>query len=210
MAIAIYNTPQHTDISFINIMTFEGHLIFALASTILSKKMALSSTIGDGDWWHIVGGGLITCLLPDIDHPKSILGQRLRWVSLPISRIFKHRKFTHSLLAIIIGIIPLTLRISQEISIPLDVAHGMIVGYCSHIIADMLTPAGVPLLWPCRWRFRLPIVHSSKGNKLERIVCIAALVCALEHPQGGTLLIKQCSVFSSVSLVICHICNIFC
>jgi inner membrane protein len=32
-----------------------------------------------------------------------------------------------------------------------------VLGYLSHILADMLTPAGVPLLWPCRWRFRLPI-----------------------------------------------------
>ncbi len=33
------------------------------------------------------------------------------------------------------------------------------------IVADMLTPAGVPLLWPCRWRFRLPILAPRKGNR---------------------------------------------
>ncbi|CRL45453.1 2-dehydro-3-deoxy-D-gluconate 5-dehydrogenase [Sodalis glossinidius str. 'morsitans'] len=55
-------------------ITAEGHFIFALASTILAKKMALTPALAEGEWWHIVAGGLLTCLLTDIDHPKSVLG----------------------------------------------------------------------------------------------------------------------------------------
>ncbi len=167
-------------------MTAEGHLIFALASTILAKKMELSPALAQGDWWHIIAGGLLTCLLPDIDHPHSFLGQRLKWLSLPIARMFGHRGFTHSLLAIMGGIMLFTLQVTPGL-IPLDAFHGMIIGYLSHIIADMLTPAGVPLLWPCRWRFRLPILQSQKGNQLERILCLAVLVFAMQHPQGAPL-----------------------
>jgi len=167
-------------------MTAEGHLIFALASTILAKKMELSPALAQGDWWHIIAGGLLTSLLPDIDHPQSVLGQRLRWLSLPIARIFGHRGFTHSLLAIIGVIMLFTLQITPGI-VPLDVFHGMIVGYLSHIIADMLTPAGVPLLWPCRWHFRIPILPSQKGQQLERLLCVAVLVFAVQHPQGAPL-----------------------
>ncbi|STI17542.1 putative membrane-bound metal-dependent hydrolase [Escherichia coli] len=56
--------------------------------------------LAQGDWWHIVPSAILTCLLPDIDHPKSFLGQRLKWISKPIARAFGHRGFTHSLLAV--------------------------------------------------------------------------------------------------------------
>jgi inner membrane protein len=55
-----------------------------------------------------------------------------------------------------------------------------VLGYLSHILADMLTPAGVPLLWPCRWRFRLPILAPRKGNQLERLVYGAVRLCRLD------------------------------
>ena len=58
------------------------------------------------------------------------------------------------------------------------------LGYLSHILADMLTPAGVPLLWPCRWRFRLPILVPQKGNQLERVLCMALFVYAVWMPQS--------------------------
>ncbi len=45
------------------------------------------------------------------------------------------------------------------------------------------TPAGVPLLWPCRWRFRLPILAPRKGNQLERALCMALFVYAVWMPQ---------------------------
>lgn len=171
-------------------MTAEGHLIFALASTILAKKMELSPALAQGDWWHIIAGGLLTCLLPDIDHPQSVLGQRLRWISSPIARAFGHRGFTHSLLAIVGVIVLFTLQVTPGL-IPLDAFHGMIVGYLSHILADMLTPAGVPLLWPCRWSFRLPILPAQKGQQLERLLCVALLVFAVQHPQGAPLCEKM-------------------
>ncbi|AGJ61241.1 Inner membrane protein ydjM [Candidatus Moranella endobia PCVAL] len=160
-------------------MNAEGHFIFAFASTIFAKKIALTPILAKGDWWHIITGGLITCLLPDIDHPKSLLGQRLAWLSTPIARLCGHRGFTHSLLASIASIILFTLP--PQRFIPIDALHAMIIGYLSHILADMLTPTGVPLLWPCHWRFRLPIVSPANNNQLERLLCIASLIFALQH-----------------------------
>lgn len=155
-------------------MTAEGHLICALASTIIAQKVA----IVPGDWWHVIGGSVLTCLLPDLDHPRSVLGQRLTWLSVPIAKVFGHRGFTHSLLAMaaLILLFHLCHHHTQEI-MPMDAGHGMIIGYLSHIIADMLTPAGVPLLWPCRWRFRLPI--KNKSVPLERIVGVVLLAIVI-------------------------------
>lgn len=72
---------------------------------------------------------------------------------------------------------------SGELIVPADAIQGMVLGYLSHILADMLTPAGVPLLWPCRWRFRLPILVPQKGNQLERVLCMALFAYAVWMPQ---------------------------
>lgn len=187
-------------------MTAEGHFLFALASIILAKKIALSPALAQGDWWHIITGGLLTCLLPDIDHPKSVLGQRLKWLSLPIAKIFGHRGFTHSLLAVITGVLLFTLYLPAQITIPLDALHAMAIGYLSHIVADMLTPAGVPLLWPWRWRFRIPILSPAKGNQLERIVCVVVLIFALLYPEGVQI-IHHLSMHDSIQVLWQRICS---
>lgn len=165
-------------------MTAEGHLLFALASAVFAKNAELTPVLAHGDWWHIVPAAVSTCLLPDIDHPKSLLGQRLKWISKPVARIFGHRGFTHSLLAIFAALALLQFKLPADTPIPADVLQGMVVGYLSHIAADMLTPAGVPLLWPCRWRFRLPLVNPQKGNQWERALCVVLCVCALWLPQS--------------------------
>ncbi len=157
-------------------MTAEGHIIFAIASAIFVKRAELTPVLADGDWWHIIPAALLTCLLPDIDHPKSLLGQRLKWISGPVARAFGHRGFTHSLLAVLGALALFQINMPQDGLIPADALQGMVVGYLSHIAADMLTPAGVPLLWPCRWRFCLPLLNSQKGNQLERVLCMG-LVC---------------------------------
>ncbi|MBV9748546.1 MAG: metal-dependent hydrolase, partial [Acetobacteraceae bacterium] len=43
------------------------------------------------------GGGL----LPDLDHPRSWVGRRLRVLSRPLAAAFGHRGATHSLLAVL-------------------------------------------------------------------------------------------------------------
>ncbi|WP_294907274.1 metal-dependent hydrolase [Tatumella sp. UBA2305] len=163
-------------------MTAEGHILFAFASAVIAKRSALTPVIAGADWWHLIPATLLTCLLPDIDHPGSLLGQRLRWISKPMARAFGHRGFTHSLIAIVGGVWLLRIKFPGVLWLPADVMQGMVLGYLSHIVADMLTPAGVPLLWPCRWRFCLPLLHSQKNNQLERIFCISLVMCAVCLP----------------------------
>ncbi|WP_312830884.1 metal-dependent hydrolase [Pantoea eucrina] len=165
-------------------MTAEGHVIFAIASAIFAKRAELTPVLAAADWWHLVPATLLTCLLPDIDHPRSTLGQRFRWLSQPIARAFGHRGFTHSLLAVAISLWLFKVNVPADWFLPADVLQGLTLGYLSHIVADMLTPAGVPLLWPCRWRFRLPILRSQSGNQLERILCLGLVVAALWFPAG--------------------------
>ncbi|XOD70202.1 MAG: metal-dependent hydrolase [Sodalis sp. (in: enterobacteria)] len=163
-------------------MTAKGHFIFALASVIFAKKLELSTALAQGNWGHIIIGGILTCLLPDIDHPQSFLGKRLKWLSMPIAKVFGHRGVTHSFFAIAGYSILFFSGLFSQVRIPVDLIHAMIVGYISHIFADALTPAGVPLLWPCRWCFRLPILKPSKYPRWERIFCVLVLFAALLYP----------------------------
>ncbi|MGY0162463.1 metal-dependent hydrolase [Edwardsiella tarda] len=168
-------------------MTAEGHLLFSVACIILAKKAEVTPVLAHGDWWHMIPGALLTSLLPDIDHPRSLLGQRLRWISVPIARAFGHRGFTHSLLAIGGALYLLNHEWpSTTWGIPADALQAMIIGYLSHLLADMLTPAGVPLLWPIRWRFRLPLLVTRQGNQLERVLCLALVGFSL-YWQGNLM-----------------------
>ncbi|WBF43567.1 metal-dependent hydrolase [Serratia rubidaea] len=172
-------------------MTAEGHLIFSVACAIFAKKAEVTPVLAGGDWWHIIPAALLTSLLPDIDHPKSVLGQRLSWIAKPIARAFGHRGFTHSLLAITGGMMLFQLDVPRSWPIPTDALHAMIIGYFSHLLADMLTPSGVPLLWPCRWRFRLPLLNSQQGNQLERVLCLALVAFAIYWPGGCTIPVQS-------------------
>jgi len=86
--------------------------------------------------------------LPDIDHPHSTLGSKVKWLSWPITIVFGHRNITHSLLivaalAYMAYVLPLT--------IPL------VAGYVFHLFGDWLTPAGLKLFYPVGRVYRAPI-----------------------------------------------------
>ena len=142
-------------------MTAEGHLFFSIACAVFAKNAELTPVLAQGDWWHIVPSAVLTCLLPDIDHPKSFLGQRLSWISKPVARAFGHRGFTHSLLAVFGALTLFYLKVPDSWIVPADALQGLVLGYLSHILADMLTPAGVPLLWPCRSSRRARVTNWS-------------------------------------------------
>ena len=54
-------------------MTAEGHLLFSVASVVMVHQLQISPDISQGDWLHLIPGALAGALLPDIDHPKSML-----------------------------------------------------------------------------------------------------------------------------------------
>ncbi|AZL83461.1 metal-dependent hydrolase (plasmid) [Aliivibrio salmonicida] len=97
-------------------------------------------------------------LLVDLDHPDSLIGSRLRFLSIPISTIFGHRGMLHSLLSII-GISYLVIEkiepILNENLQPFLIPF--VIGFLSHLIADSLTPAGIYWFYPFKFRVRISI-----------------------------------------------------
>ena len=83
---------------------------------------------------------LICGILPDIDHPKSLLGH---WFKI-FNYGAQHRGFMHSLWAVfVLGVIAIRIfGVSNQIAI------AIIATYLTHLLLDTITPAGVYWLYP--------------------------------------------------------------
>ncbi|BBL79457.1 hypothetical protein RxyAA322_13110 [Rubrobacter xylanophilus] len=123
----------------------------------------------------------VCSVLPDADYPKSWLGHQLGSVSEDLNRLFGHRSFLHSLLALILATISLGSLLwwitGQSSS---TIAVG--VGYGSHLFADMMTLGGVQLFWPSRLIAVFPGRDEYRvvsGGNSERVFVALALMFAL-------------------------------
>lgn len=134
-------------------MQGKTHLIIgATAGLIVAHGTGMDITLG-------AAVGAVGAWLPDLDHPSRGL----------FIGLIKHRGVTHSLLATLIVGLLVTLH-------PLGAALGF--GYYSHLLADMATVAGVPLLWPWQRRFHiLPgFLLLRTGGMMEMILSILVLM----------------------------------
>jgi endonuclease YncB( thermonuclease family)/membrane-bound metal-dependent hydrolase YbcI (DUF457 family) len=120
-------------------------------------------------------------VLPDADHPKSWLGYQLGSISEDLNRLFGHRGFLHSLLALILVTLILGLPLWWMVGRPSPmIAVG--VGYGSHLFADMMTLGGVQLFWPSRLIAVFPgrdAYRVASGGNSERVFVAFALIFAL-------------------------------
>lgn len=114
-----------------------------------------------------LAAAVLGSLLPDIDHPNSWAGRKLRPISVPLSLLVGHRGITHSLLAVIGGIALLAAMGGNWVAAPI------IIGYLSHLAADSLTPSGVPLLWPWKRRFTLNLCQTGSFTEIIVVAGIA-------------------------------------
>jgi inner membrane protein len=99
----------------------------------------------------IVGG-----LLPDIDICTSKLGKVIAPASFVIQHTIGHRTIFHGLFLYLAAFVTLTL------SIPGGWEWWLagLIGVVTHLLLDILNPAGVPLFWPWPRRFSLRLCKS--------------------------------------------------
>jgi inner membrane protein len=121
-------------------------------------------------------------LLPDIDHPKSWVGRRTRPVSTAIAATFSHRGITHSAFAVI-GLAILLLHAGYQRA----GVSALVVGYLSHLAADMLTPQGLRLAWPIRGTWGIPLCRTNSGMEPVIVTIMAGGVAwwFLRHHSGA-------------------------
>ena len=136
-------------------MTGKTHQVIGLGVGLATFLLATPPSYGPATLAAVLVGSHIAALLPDIDQPASSI-----WRSIPgglimgeLSNPFlQHRNLTHSLLGMAIvawGLHALSLHFPDYWNINARVAFvSWMAAYASHLVADMVTVQGIPLLFP--------------------------------------------------------------
>ncbi|MFC1571198.1 metal-dependent hydrolase [Candidatus Margulisiibacteriota bacterium] len=136
--------------------------------------------------WTIMLFAIIGSILPDIDHPSSVIGRILYPISSRLERKFSHRTITHSLIGwfiatvlfaviiFIIGFLPFISNWGWS-HLPGRWLAAFSISYLSHLILDMLNKRGSQLFWPNKTRDVIPANHqlrTKSGSRSEIIIFI--------------------------------------
>lgn len=136
----------------------------------------------------------IGSLLPDIDHPKSKFGRLVPFLSYPISGIFGHRGITHSLFAVAAAAAALYLYgLKTWFVAPLA------VGYISHLVGDVLTNSGAPLLWPRKDKVSIPLFNTKGMVEHLFLLALATFVIWMVFLNSKSGL-QNSGLFSAIQL----------
>ncbi|WP_332693001.1 metal-dependent hydrolase [Halalkalibacter lacteus] len=122
------------------------------------------------------GAALFGAIIPDICHPRSMIGRTVPLLSNMLSKMFGHRSITHSLFFIFLiywGLQQLEFRGSNDLQL------GIIVGVISHIILDLLTPQGTKLFYPIKSNIRIPFYVKTGSILGENSVMAILLVMTI-------------------------------
>lgn len=114
-------------------------------------------------------GTTIGSLFLDIDSPTSMISKKIPLIPTFINKGFGHRGFIHSPCFIgLLAVLFYCLHIDPELNI---MAIGFLLGCVLHLIQDILTKGGIPILYPfCREKFSLGFLKS--GSKADPIITI--------------------------------------
>jgi len=134
----------------------------------------------------VMCGLVVGSLLPDIDHPHSLISQQIPLVGKTISRLTSHRGLFHSILGVVmmfglsawLSIVIAgglsSVGIQQADNATRYIASGLMTGYILHIVADMLTISGVKLFYPIKRNIKIPLFKTGGTREwLLSIVLIA-------------------------------------
>lgn len=158
-------------------MTGRTHLTIGIATGL---ALASGLDAAPRDMGIIVLIAIFGSLLPDADHPQSLISGWIPGMGA-VSLFFRHRGFTHSISFIFTFTVLLAFgfRAALGTDFPQHLAAALLLGMLSHLIADMLTPFGVPLLLPFSGRaFKLApgiVLRLIKWTGLESLVFVGSL-----------------------------------
>lgn len=151
-------------------MTGRTHLMLGLAAALATAAVAPPEPALR---IAIIGVGAVGSLLPDVDHPKSIISGWLPGVGGAVRLLASHRGPTHS-----IGFVLALLALLAAAGLSQWIIAAAAAGLISHILADMLTVKGVPVLIPLSrrsWRLAPYMVLNMTGWILESVATVGAL-----------------------------------
>lgn len=138
---------------------FPGGLVAGCVMALLMEQPTIPEVT------MVVASGGFGGLLPDIDSPKSKISQMFPPVGFVMSRIFKHRGLTHTLLfwAVLLGICGFCF---SELSL---LFTAMYAGVISHLVLDACTTQGCKMLVPF-YKKRIRFGKIRTGGGMESFV----------------------------------------
>lgn len=147
-----------------------SHLMLGLAVGVAVAAIAPADTVLRA---ATIAAGGFGGLLPDIDHPKAMISKYAIGIGGAVRLVANHRGPTHTIIfvAALIGLLYL-------IGAPQWVIAAGAGAMVSHLLADMLTVAGVPLLMPITRRsFRLApyMVLKATSWLLESVAIVGSV-----------------------------------
>ena len=163
-------------------MNHQAHKVAGVCAGTIAATVLYSNDIESGDMLVAIApmllGGYIGGLLPDIDHPGSKMGRALYPIAWVVNKLFGHRGATHSLIALLLTsvlfLIPSFLLEGFTSFLYTQFAIGISVGYLSHLLPDMSTKSGVPLLYPfIRKSYRIARLTTGKHDVLVSAIAVA-------------------------------------
>lgn len=125
------------------------------SGVIAGSLVALAGDLSPASAVAFIAVTAVCSLLPDFDHPDAMLPRMFGWpgraLAAIISGLFGHRTLTHSVLGV--GLLSAGMAFIPHF--PSYCYWAVILGCVTHVLGDMLTISGVPLLWPFGRKFRL-------------------------------------------------------
>lgn len=134
-------------------MTAPNHIAGGIVITGIAGSF-MGVNILSSPWYIAVAA--VASILPDIDHTKSIIGKMVYPIARYINRRWGHRTITHSAIFWIFACLVFNaLFQDRELGIIFAVSYG------THLLLDMVTIQGIPLLYPFK---RNPFVLPGEKN----------------------------------------------
>lgn len=164
-------------------MIGRSHIVLGVASAITASSMGYLPL----SLMSLCAAGLGS-LAPDLDTERSLLGCRMVWISRPLSRLCGHRTITHSFFVPVLAAWAL---LHFEGAPSLYSAWGaFLVGYLSHIVADLMT-GGCWALYPLS-KHRVSLWPYAKTGSFREylllVCCLGLLSCVTYHYLSRNLL----------------------
>lgn len=168
-------------------MTGKTHQVLGITSGLAYYFFTAPPAYSPATLGAVIIGAHFGALLPDIDQPAARV-----WENIPLGKVagrvtdtfLKHRNITHSLLGFAlvgVGIYYLAKIIPDYWGIEKNIFFwSFLLAYASHLLADMFTVEGIPLLFPLKRMFGLPPkpfdgIRIMTGKWFENLIIFPAL-----------------------------------
>lgn len=144
-------------------MTGKTHQIIGITAGMGWYVSNIDPVYGPATLASLLVGCYFASLLPDIDQPAAKIWHSLPFghtVSKVINPFLAHRNISHSLLGSLIvfwAIFSLLKLFPDYWGVDKTIVlTAFMISYCSHVLADMFTSEGVPLLFPYQRMLGIP------------------------------------------------------